>query len=166
MKGTGPENVRRAEIEKTWMKEHEISTHESCTPLRIDSANLFKRTVCNEKGVCVCAKPEALLFQKNLVLCLKHFFPAPKKAEKDSGKPTPNMIKRHQLQEGFFVLRLQSKPLNPDMAVSDLFLHLAYINFSSWDFACLKLDLWDELMPEDEIRLSALKDLEDDLQLL
>ena len=163
MKGTGPENIRKAEIERVWLSEHEVATHSLSKPLCINASNLVKGTMCQEKGVCVCTRPEVLLFQKNLILCLKHFFPAPKKSDKDAGIKSPELIKRQQLQDGLFVLRFQSKPSADEVASCDLFVHLGYINYSSWDFACLKLNLWGEQTRADELRLSTLRNPEDEL---
>ena len=166
---SGPGNIRKEELERVWISEHEVVTHSLSKPLVIDNSKIPKETVCQEKGVCVCGKPEALLFQKNLVLCLKHFFPTPKKKDSaSSAPPSPEAVKRQQLQEGFFVLRLQSRPA-VEHSACDLWLHLGYINYSSWDFACLKLH-WAHEQPQrpDELRLTAVPDdnLDEDLCLV
>ena len=167
--GSGTDNIRKIELEKAWTSEHEVVTHSLAEPLVVDTSKLHKSTVCQDKGVCVCNKPEALLFNKNLVLCLKHFSPAPKKKDSSNSVPSPEAVKRQQLQQGFFVLRLVSGQVC-ELEPCELWLHLGYINYSSWDFGCLQLHrVTDQFVPHDEVRLTAFSDnpnAEDELYLI
>ena len=88
---------------------------------------------------------------------LEAFLPHSKKKDSaSSAPPSPEAVKRQQLQEGFFVLRLRSKPTEEHSA-RDLWMHMGYINFTSWDFACLQLH-WAHEQPQrlDEQRLTAI----------
>ena len=120
----GEGDLRRSYLESKWQEEHQTVRHEAQTPLRLKKTKDTKN--CFKLGVCLCDRLDVKLFVKKLSAHLKTFFKIVKRVA---------TMERSLYEGGFIVLRFLC-PLDDGR---ELFLHVGYSHFVTWEFTCCRL---------------------------
>ncbi len=125
-----------------WSKDHEVFYHHDQKQIELDQNLLFPLTLCRKHGVCVCGQhpkscPEALLIFNKFAAQMRALF-----------KKTKTHITQQRLllEKAYIVLRFRALPEEstdgPSVAPPvppDLYVHLGYVNFSSWRCSVMQL---------------------------
>ena len=140
-------------LQQAWSKRCRVFFHKDQPRIKPGIAtDSFEPKPCFLLGLCVCGKypgssPEALHFWRQLVVCLKPVFAKARKQEKSH--------ERLLLEDKMLVFRFRSGP--PHSVPQDAeeaeegspqereatehveYIHVGYVNFSSWHFSCLRV---------------------------
>ena len=124
---------RKQALEDQWVQDHNIILNGEQERLQIDNNGASKidgRTVCARLGICVCQRPDVLLFCKHLFQHMKGFF---KKMHK---VPT---FERSLLESGHVILQFWSS----DTDLEPVFFHVGFVNYTTWHFSGMLLNFED-----------------------
>ena len=152
----GQSDISRKDLHAAWDMEHKIIRHCDQEKLRIDSNVVYRLSKCTRAGVCLHDAKDEDKFRIKFVHCAKRYFT----------KVNKILSPQRQLLEGRHIVTLlkEIKPPNPEpvivpaspeaafaavdpgMAVDvdsatcdELFFHIGHINYSTWEFSCLRL---------------------------
>ena len=111
-----------------WKRRHAVYYREKQPSI----GSLKPPTICEQVGMCVCAESSkgSWLLSENLKRLLPKLFTKKKKV----ASPERQLLEEHQI-----VFRFVTADVRDDGCVEDVWLHPAYINFSLWRFAAMRL---------------------------
>ncbi len=126
--------MRRGLLESRWHMDHNLIMNHEQEKLFIDKTGATKiegRTLCARLGLCVCKRPDVLLFCKLLFQSMKALF---KKVNKVPSE------ERSLLESGHVVIYFHSDEVDP------VFFHIGFVNFTTWHFSGIQLyvDAYDD----------------------
>ena len=131
-----------------WEKDHAVFYHGQQPRIKLDKSALFPTTKCYQYGICVCGKsptscPEALLVFNKFAKAMRSLFTKTK---------TLITVQRALLEKAYIVLRFRevtpessavadcSQANVPVVEAHDLYVHLGFVNFSSWQCTVMLLE--------------------------
>jgi hypothetical protein len=154
----------KRKLEERWDQRHSMFL-DSKVPKVVDTpSKRFMQTQCQKLGICVCqgSGHEAFCLHQNLVALARPFFAVPKTRKPKGSKVKVKNVKpqaRRHLDKAYLVLSLTAARKEPAEQVDDRnwgqlavdltrpagepishWLHVSYVNCSSWHFSVLHLD--------------------------